>query len=201
MSEEGPNSRSKQNDRLTTKSYRFCEEYIKDQNGTAAVKRAGYKTRFPAEIATQLLKKQCVIDEIAKMKSGLHFASKINPVWVLNKLQTIVERSLQEVPVIDKNGKKTGYWKFDGKSANAALQTIARHLGMLNDKLTVQGHVTVDQMSEEERAQRIAELLNRVKERLAEQGEIIDGTAIPQLTQDSSAERQGRDTQDDGSQQ
>ena len=41
---------------LTFKQQRFVEEYQVDGNGTQAVLRAGYKTKYPAEIAYGLLR-------------------------------------------------------------------------------------------------------------------------------------------------
>ena len=41
---------------LTLKQQRFFEEYQVDGNGTQAVLRAGYQTKYPAEMAYGLLR-------------------------------------------------------------------------------------------------------------------------------------------------
>ena len=41
---------------LTFKQQRFVEEYQVDGNGSQAVLRAGYKTKYPAEMAYGLLR-------------------------------------------------------------------------------------------------------------------------------------------------
>ncbi|MBF0136142.1 MAG: hypothetical protein H7833_05800 [Magnetococcus sp. DMHC-1] len=56
--------------------------------------------------------------------------SRIDRQWWLDKLQTVVERCLQEEPVKDRSGNPTGEFKMDVSGANKALELIGRHLQM-----------------------------------------------------------------------
>jgi phage terminase small subunit len=58
-------------DELTPKIKRFCEEYIKDLNGTQAAIRAGYSPKTANEQSSQLLAKLNVKDFIAELKQSL----------------------------------------------------------------------------------------------------------------------------------
>jgi len=41
---------------------------------------------------------------------------------------------MQAAPVLDRDGKPTGEFRFDAAGANAALRNLAQHLGMLTDR-------------------------------------------------------------------
>ena len=49
---------------LTKKQIRFCEEYVKDYNGTKAAIRAGYKESNAASQASRLLSDSNVLNAI-----------------------------------------------------------------------------------------------------------------------------------------
>ena len=52
---------------------------------------------------------------------------------------------MQKVAVLDRHGKSTGVWKFDGKNANQALHLMGKDRGMFVDKVEV---VNPDQETE-----------------------------------------------------
>jgi phage terminase small subunit len=56
---------------MTDKQKRFCEEYVKDWNGTRAAKDAGYSAKTAMEQAHQLLQKTSVKDYIEEIQSDL----------------------------------------------------------------------------------------------------------------------------------
>ena len=53
------------------------------------------------------------------------------------QLKEVVNRCMQKVPVLDRHGKPTGVWKFDGKNANQALHLMGKDRGMFVDKVEV----------------------------------------------------------------
>jgi len=54
----------------------------------------------------------------------------IGKVWVLEHLREVVERAMQQRPVLDHEGRPTGEYRYDGNVANRALELIGRELGM-----------------------------------------------------------------------
>ena len=59
------------NKSLTKKQNAFVYEYVKDFNGTAAAKRAGYSENRASEIAWQLLQKTTVLEAIDKLNKDI----------------------------------------------------------------------------------------------------------------------------------
>jgi phage terminase small subunit len=57
--------------KLTDKQKRFCEEYVKDWNGTRAAKAAGYSEKTAMEQASRLLSNVKVKDYIEEIQSDL----------------------------------------------------------------------------------------------------------------------------------
>jgi len=56
--------------------------------------------------------------------------------WVDDQLKEVVDRCMQEIPVM-LNGKKTGEWKFDARGANTALQLMGKDRGMFVDQIKI----------------------------------------------------------------
>lgn len=56
---------------LTDKQKRFCEEYIKDWNGTRAAIAAGYSEKTARNIASENLAKPYIADYIAEIQTDL----------------------------------------------------------------------------------------------------------------------------------
>lgn len=128
-------------DKLTAKQQRFVEEYLVDLNATQAAIRAGYSAKNADKIASQLLGKSRVADAIAAAKSERSARVAVSADYVLNNLVEIVERSMQRAPVFDMKGNHVTdeegrhVWRFDGKTANRALELLGKHLGMFTDKI------------------------------------------------------------------
>lgn len=100
---------------LTDKQKLFCNEYIKDLNGTQAAIRAGYSEKTACEQAARLLanvRVQNYLSEIMKSKNDKLIAEQDE---VLQTLTMILRRQAKESVVVtlkshkthfDKNGKK-----------------------------------------------------------------------------------------------
>lgn len=74
---------------INPKQHRFIEEYLIDFNGSAAARRAGYSYKNSDKIASQLLGKSGVCDEIEKRKAETATRYAINADSVLKELAEI----------------------------------------------------------------------------------------------------------------
>lgn len=120
-------------DRLTPKQVLFCSEYLIDLNGTQAAIRAGYSEKTAQEIASQNLSKLIIKNRIQDKLNKRAERLSIDADWVLSNIKELIERCLQQDPVLDSEGKETGEWKFDSSGANRALDTLAKHLNLFSD--------------------------------------------------------------------
>ena len=105
---------------LTPKQQQFCREYLIDMNATASARRAGYSPNTSMEQGYQLLQKTSVKTEIQRLIDERAERVEVDADYVVEKLRTIVE---------DAN--------CPASSQVQALGLLARHLGMLTDKLDI----------------------------------------------------------------
>ena len=115
---------------FTPKQERFCLEYMTDLNATQAAKRAGYSPRNAHRIASGLLKNPHIKARVQALQAGRAERVGLTQDWVIGKLRDVVERAMGGAPVLDKDGKPTGEWRFEGFMAIKALELIGKHLGM-----------------------------------------------------------------------
>lgn len=153
---------------LTLKQKRFVEEYLVDCNGTQAAIRAGYSERTAEKIAANLVVKSGIQAAIEKGMKAKQKRTRLDADWVLKRWEEIVERCMQHEPVLDHEGNETGEYRFDSKGANQALQNLAKHLGMLREKVELTGKdgnpIEINStITDEERAERIAKLAQSIK--------------------------------------
>lgn len=152
---------------LTPKQRRFVAEYLMDLNGTQAAIRAGYSKRTAAFIAAENLKKPYIAREIQKamderaertgvsaervlqeiariaffdLRKAFNPDGSLRPISDMDDETAAVVASLDVTELLDGDGMPTGRLKkirFADKLG--ALTLLARHLGMLNDKVTLKG--------------------------------------------------------------
>ena len=134
----------------------FCQEWVKDHNDSRAYKAAGYKcgTYNAAHAGPNILLKKVNIRkrimEIerpmleAKRRAEVKAAeaSIIDRAWVVGRLVSNVDRSMQAEPVLDKTGRPTGVYTYEGGVANRGLELIGKNLGMFQDKSPLEGLLT-----------------------------------------------------------
>ena len=125
--------------KLTPKAQRFIDEYCVDMNGTQAAIRAGYSKRSARQIADQNLSKHDIREAIMKRRKELSEASFLDAVYVLEGFKENFERAMTAVPVLDRDGAKTGEYVYQGAVANRALELIGKHLGMFKERLEHSG--------------------------------------------------------------
>ena len=62
--------------------------------------------------------------------------------WVVSRWMRIADRAMQAEPVMEWNPElkemvETGEYKFDGQTANRALENLAEYLHLKDDKITI----------------------------------------------------------------
>lgn len=120
--------------KLTPKQEQFCKEYVVDLCGRKAAIRAGFSAKTADSLASQYLKKPLIAARVEELMSDRAKKGAISREWVLERLRQIVERSMQEVAVTDRDGKPTGEWRFDAANAVKALQLLGQHVGLFDER-------------------------------------------------------------------
>jgi hypothetical protein len=134
----------------------FCQEYLKCQHAPTAYKNAGYKCGTANSMnvcASTQLKKTKIKARIMELeRPGIELRRKadmkaaeqsiIDRSWVVGRLVQNVDRSMQAEPVLDKTGRPTGVYTYEGGVANRGLELIGKNLGMFQDKSPLEGLLT-----------------------------------------------------------
>ena len=132
--------------KLTEQKIQFCFEYVIDFNASRAGIAAKYSKKTAAASASRLLKSVNVMKAIRRIIEFRLPDRELSEEYVIQNLMEIVERCMQRAPVMVRQGRQYAQmkdaegrdvWQFNSAGANKALETLARHLGMLNDKLDV----------------------------------------------------------------
>jgi hypothetical protein len=122
-------------------------------------RRVGRESRF--------LEKQRAADQARAREAAVN-ASAMNKEWVLDQLREIVDRSMQAVPVLDRQGNPTGEFRYQPAPAIRAAELIGKELGMFrNDRDENSFRLDrqrLERMTEEERIAENAELLAQAKQ-------------------------------------
>lgn len=143
---------------LRPKEARFVEEYLIDGNGTRAAKVAGYGEKSATVTASKLLRKANVAAALEKARAAQSERTRVRADDVLLELQRLamvdvtsaydaagnlkpldqipedVRRAMQGIDV-SKTGEKVA--RFHSK--DGALTALAKHFGLLRDKVEVSG--------------------------------------------------------------
>lgn len=130
--------------KLTDKQKTFVQEYLVDLNATQASIRAGYSEKTAKQIGTENLAKPAIADAIAEAQAKRKERTEINQDYVLQKIQLVGERCIQEVnPVLTPAGKqvvdKKGnpLFTFNANGANKSFEMLGKHLGMFTEKVEI----------------------------------------------------------------
>jgi hypothetical protein len=129
---------------LNDKQRLFCAEYVKDLNQTAAALRAGYSKNRARNTASELMAKPLVQEEISRLAGKVLKNCEIDATYVLMKAKEMLERCMQDVPVMDTNGEPTGEYKFDSAGAGKALKILGDHVAVNAFKATDEGGTPID---------------------------------------------------------
>lgn len=111
-------------------------------NLTQCALDAGYSKAVAANMGSSLARDAKICEVVqARMPAEMKLlAFKRNGQdYVIENMLTIVERSLQAVPVLDKKGNPVGYYTYDGALAKSALDSLANWQGMTKQKIEMGG--------------------------------------------------------------
>lgn len=127
-------NRKQKKETINRKQRLFIAEYMIDMNTTQAAIRAGYTKRTAYQVGHELLKKPMIANEIDKLTKEKMDELRVSKDWVIDRLKTISDRCMQEIPVLDKDGKPTGEYKFDAAGANKSTELLGKHLGVFQEQ-------------------------------------------------------------------
>lgn len=111
---------------LTDKQQSFVEEYLVDLNATQAAIRAGYSEHTARVIGPENLSKPAVAEAIAAAQAKRSQETGITAAWVLTRIKLEAER------------------EGEGSSHSARVSAVAlaaKHLGMIDDRVRVEGEI------------------------------------------------------------
>lgn len=125
----------------------------------------------PAAAASVYAKRAAVQNIMLELREGA-VASAIrqhmyNEDKIMEVVGEVIERSMQHKPVLDKSGKATGEWKFDGPTALRAVELYGRQLGMFEKTSNVR-HGDLDPIQGKSPSQ-VVELFGEASERILEE--------------------------------
>lgn len=115
---------------LNEKQKRFCNEYLKDLNGTQAAIRAGYSKKTANRIANRLLSKIDIRGYVKKLQAKTAEKNEITIQNLLDDLKELKNYGMTDEELEDGKGKGTGkIRKIDPKTAIDAIEKIGRMIG------------------------------------------------------------------------
>ncbi len=117
---------------LTPKQERFCREYLIDLNASQAAIRAGYSTKGAVSFGSQLLGNINIQKRINELKTQRAERCDISADSVLREL---VKTAFMDIDSRTARQQKKNRVKQSDKIK--ALELLARHLGLLKDKLEI----------------------------------------------------------------
>lgn len=131
-------------DELTPRQLKFVEEYLKDRNATQAALRSGYSPTSARNRGAALVQDDRIRALLAKKTAVISKRAEVDANFVLTELKRVAEQ--EDVAQSTKV---------------RALELIAKHLGMLEDRIAIK----TDGLSAEQRAERVAVLIERASRR------------------------------------
>ena len=115
---------------VTIQQKKFIEEYIKTLDGEAACRYAGYKNNNLKELANKMLSDKKIIKAMQGELLSRIPSLRVEKGYIVQKLLQIIEFSLEEEDILDKEGCITGKKKLRDTSAGLkALESLCKYLG------------------------------------------------------------------------
>lgn len=111
---------------LTPQQVRFCEAYLTMSNATQAALSVGYAEASAASQASDLLKNAKIEAYMRARISQQIQALAISREFIEAELLDTYAKAKEPIPIYDMEGNFTGEYKFDGRTAVAALGLLAK---------------------------------------------------------------------------
>jgi len=151
----------------------FCEEYLKDLNGTQAAIRAGYSVKGAHVQAAQLLSNPNVSGYLQKLKAERSERTKINADWMLRRLEQDASADMADLYDANGNFKHIKDWPMAFRTGLVA--------GVETMQMGEEGEITVKKVKLADRA-RYLEMIGKhidvgaFKDKL--EVEVLDSLAV-----------------------
>lgn len=135
---------------MTHKQKILVEERAKGKSIKEAAEIAGYNYAYARQLLSNMTNPafNCIKAPLAKRKAEINAKieeeTEINAVELVRKFKAIHDRCMQEVPVLDHEGNKTGEFRFEPNPACKALENIGRIKGLYEKDNEQQGKTIVD---------------------------------------------------------
>lgn len=117
----------------------FAHYVAQGDRTPVAYRKAGYTGKDPSKMGWQVKNQADVLARIKELHDELgeytNRKIRVDKFTVISLLYLNALRSLQAVPVLDRQGNPTGNYRYDGSVANRALELIGKHLGMFTDRI------------------------------------------------------------------
>ena len=126
---------------------RFCQEYVKDHNGSAAYLRAGYKCGLinARKYASRLLMtNEDICNRIEDLEKEIKKRNEKEVDEIVDGYRKIIAVCGQMVS-IEKGANKSFKVLVDAKNMKVALDSLARVFGRFTDKVNLNG-LTFEQL-------------------------------------------------------
>lgn len=118
---------------------KFCQAVAEGKPVAEAHSEAGYAPN-PGNARGLLLQSaiKARISELLKARevftgetlAAAQEEAMVSKAWILKRLKENVERAMQTVAVLDKEGNAIGEYRYEGAVANKALELLGREIGM-----------------------------------------------------------------------
>ena len=125
----------------------FADNYLSNLNLTES-----YKIAYPNCSAGSLTSKASVLVRNSKVQQYIQYIYtlrqkklEISENKLLSNLNDLYNRAMQAIPVLDKHGKQTGMYNFNGMAAAKAAELIAKisGIGLINKRVNSDNLVIV----------------------------------------------------------
>lgn len=130
------------------KHERFARFLFEGIDPRSAYVKAGYKPNNGN--AYTLKEDQRIRARLTEMETDAARAAALDKSYVLAGLIDIYEKSSVKIPVLDREGKPTGEYRYDSAGAVRALELLGKHLKMFTDKIDLRTIKFLDDLTEEE---------------------------------------------------
>lgn len=115
---------------LTYQKKLFVKEYIKTLDAELSAKNAGYEEHEIKQVIEELLSDPLIIREMKYQLNRHIFSLNVPKGYVVHRFLEIVEFSLEEEEILDKEGGYTGKKKLrDATAGLRALEYLCKYLG------------------------------------------------------------------------
>jgi phage terminase small subunit len=126
-------------EKLTPKQKAFCEYWVVHHNGQRAAIAAGYAAHSARTTAAILLTQANVMAYVQELQARQAKRLIVDENFIVQGLVKNYLRAMQSEEITDKDGNAHGVYKYDGATANRALELLGKMRGLFTDKVEHSG--------------------------------------------------------------